>query len=173
MSLLTYHRIFDTNTAYFLTFKGNPDKKVQQKLDFVSKLCKKITNTYIIVRERNKKTEGYHFHALLKLTSRPKDTWFIKGTHMNLQKVGRTTRNPKPFTAKDFHEFPKEAVPVMSQTNEESIVYRLQNISIRRDPHIERVLNYMQKEFELPIQYVDYVIIVASKSQPLRDKWED
>ena len=49
----------------------------------------KISGTYIIIREKNKVGNGYHFHALFTAKTAPKRNWFRKGVHINICELGK------------------------------------------------------------------------------------
>lgn len=159
------------NNTYFLTVKG-PDAK-HNKIGYVNDLCRKISKTYIIVRETNKTTPGNHFHALLRLDKPPPKSWFKKGVHMNLQKVGGV---PQGVT----YQTP---MPGLTQ-NEISLMYHLDDADVaiayvedmifeklkkkmKKATHIEKVLKYCSKDLNMPMQYTDYIYVVKSKQVKL------
>lgn len=71
---------------YFITIKGA--KKTHWKIDYARKKLRRISDSFVLVREPNVQKEGYHFHALISLTvpEIPKN-WYQKGVHFNVQKV--------------------------------------------------------------------------------------
>lgn len=173
MSLLYLREHFFTGDIRFLTFKGVKPK--EQKIGFVNDKCRAISSTYVIVRELNKKTEGFHFHALLKVSKPPKDSWFIKGTHMNLQKVGkRLTVNTRALNLKEVLEYsdlcPEMKQTLMAEQMEEPRITKLIDESVRLHQHVDRALRYMSKELPtLPVQYNDYIICLRGKMHPIQE----
>lgn len=155
---------FNTGDVRLLTLRGI--KPSQQKLNFVSKLVSKIANTYVIVRERNKKTEGYHFHALLKVSTPPKPSWFKKGVHMHIARIGHCPLRVDFPTNQEFHDF-KELAPDASAAMEEKQVSNLIYKAQSRNTDVLKVLKYISKELEMPIQYHDYQIVVSKKNQTI------
>lgn len=159
---------------YFLTFRGN--KPVHERIEFVRKHCNKVSKNYIAVREKNKKTEGYHFHVLLHLSEMPNKAWFMKGCHFNLQKLGGKTVIPgvKPLPYRDPHYESKQDLFQKCQDLEESydeaildqcmakLVDRMLTLD-KRAIHVSRVLTYMSKELEFPRQYHDYIVLLDGK----------
>lgn len=173
--------VFNSPKAYFLTFKGKG--KAHQKIDYVSKMIKKISNNYYIVREKNKMTEGYHFHAIFIMITKPKASWFKKGCHINLQKVGKghlvytapLPQYPPPVntgvSARDIDES-HDAVEHSNNVRlyEDQIITKCikdAGQSLDRLAHVQRTLKYMAKEQEFPIQYTDYVYAVHGKNVKL------
>lgn len=155
----------------FLTLKGPPDKKKYQSINTVDKLCRKVAKTFIIVREANKKTSGYHFHAILKLRTIPKKNWFIKGVHMNLQRVGTYCSNysyalNQLESLEHLYLVPEDR-PVAMETKNSNLLNKRSDTSYRLHEHVSRVLNYMSKDLELPIQYTDYIISLRGRNYPL------
>lgn len=155
------------NDLRFLTLKG--DK--YQKIGKVSDLIRKISDHYYVVRETNKKTTGYHFHALLECKKEPPKAWFKKGVHMNLQKVGKPSTTigmtfPEPSMNQNqlsemiYHE--PETAPLV-----EDLIFEKQlktsRATIQRRTNLGRVLHYMEKEQELPAQYSDYILVINKK----------
>jgi len=153
----------------FLTLKGEGK---YQKIDTVRRLCAKIAKSYIIVRERNKIIEGYHFHALLKVEKEPTKSWFKKGVHMNLKKVGRPQtmegfRLPMPeITVREKKEALYEGT-LTPEDVEDMMVKDLEK-KVRKQcaqrRHVDRILLYMSKELELPAQYLDYILVIGGKN---------
>lgn len=155
----------------FLTLKGPPDNKKLQNINNIDKMCKKVAKTYIIVREANKKTSGYHFHAILKLHTVPKKNWFIKGVHMNLQHIGAYCSN-YPYALSqleslDYLHFVPEAKPEVYDAKEANLLNKRTDTSQRLYDHVHRVLKYMSKELEFPAQYTDYIISIHGKNQAI------
>lgn len=158
----------------FLTLKGEKFQKIGK----VSDLVRKVSDTYYIVREANKKSAGFHFHALLSLTKKPSKSWFKKGVHMNLLKVGKPQDNtgmtipPPPMTASMMSEWvhfeQKIASVHIEQVLIENQLTALQKRN-RIDTHIRRILAYMAKEQEFPAQYTDYILVKGSNHQALPD----
>lgn len=156
----------------FLTVKGGKFQTVQT----VARLVKKISDTYLIVRERNKKSEGYHFHALLDCKVEPRKSWFKKGVHMNLQKVGDKgiikshlyAMPLPPLNSKDIdgmaQEDPVGAAKYVVDTAINNGLVKLKKRK-KKNAHLGRVLQYMKKEQELPIQYIDYMYVVSRKNR--------
>lgn len=151
----------------FLTLKGC-DKK-HQKIGYVNDKCRKISKTYVIIRERNKKTDGYHFHALLKVIKQPPPSWFTKGVHINLQTVGRRHfRSIHDLTKKDIFEY-SDVCPV-EELKAQYLLDKVDNkinVVVKRDTDIDRVLSYMAKEMEFPAQYTDYILSIRGKMMTL------
>uniref|UniRef100_UPI004047D0B4 hypothetical protein n=1 Tax=Polynucleobacter sp. TaxID=2029855 RepID=UPI004047D0B4 len=132
---------------------------------------KKVAKTYIIVREANKKTTGYHFHAILKLHTIPKKNWFIKGVHMNLQRVGSYCGN-YPYglsqleTLEYLHAYPM-ATPEVFEEKQDNLINKRADTSQRLYDHVGRVLKYMSKDLEFPAQYTDYIISIHGKNHAI------
>lgn len=153
---------------YFLTLKGPKD--IHNKIDFTIKKCKKISKTFVIVREPNKTTPGYHFHALIKATEEPPKRWYSKGVHMNMKRVGKSSinigMNLNPpiqlYTDKHFaegHFTSEKYTEVVEQKLME--VFHANHIRLN---HVDRLLTYMSKTLDLPMQYTDYYFSNRGKS---------
>jgi len=153
----------------FLTFKGTAKK--HQSIGFINDKCRKISSTYSIVREANKATPGYHFHAILKCNTAPKKSWFIKGVHMNLQRVGKPlTAVSYPLNLKEVSQclyfFPETAATLYA----EQLDYKLDQVMekfTQKSEDLDKILTYMSKELEHPIQFTDYIISRKGKQTVL------
>lgn len=167
---------FDSASAdyRFLTFRG-PDAK-HQSINFVEKMCKAVSRTYLIVREKNKRTDGYHFHALLRVDFPVPKSFFKKGCHVNLQLVGRAGRRsgmpppPTTITSKDvdlMYECTENKEEAKSQ-HVDVIVEKLHKACAKASrirESVSRVVDYMAKELEMPCQFTDYIYVVSGKHQ--------
>lgn len=171
--LSKYTSIFLSSRCYFLTLR-HPDEK--KGINFVDKLVNKVSKTYIIVRERNKTQEGFHFHAIMKMSSLPKKNWFIKKVHMNIKPIGNHVPTvPSLFTDSDIND------AQATDGGEEWVEHMIENQADRRfqrvllkptsqnDTHVRRVLCYMSKDLDMPIQYVDYIYCRRGKRQKISD----
>ncbi len=174
--LMRYAPLFVKKTVRFLTLKGIKDS--YQDMDKVCKHVKKISNTFLIVRERNKRTEGFHFHAILLLAKEPHKGWYKKGLHLNLQKLSTAVAKQRgnvgmcmqpPLVggrdikdATDLKEL-KEIQGVVEDQVIDDVIKR--SVAGRRlKEHIVRCLRYMSKELEFPIQYYDYQYMIKNKN---------
>lgn len=156
---------------HFLTVKG--EKPRQQKIGFTADLCKKISNNYYVVRESNKKTPGYHFHALVDVIKTPPKAWYKKGVHINLQPVGRSASPVgmilpvgPPTQLEMLEEEHHTGDPVRELAVLDRCVGQARK-RIRLNKHLSRIVTYMHKEQEFPAQYVDYVLVHRSKNVAL------
>ncbi len=164
--------VFAGAPCLFITIRY-PEGK-EKGISSVTKLCLKLSKTLIVVRERNKKTEGFHYHALVKNAVYPKKTWFKKGVHMNVKRVGiAETKIVYPPVVQISNKEWEKAVDHGLATKEE---YEDHLIGIRLDKavklikkmsHTMRVLHYMSKEMEMPAQYTDYMYVLKGKNTKL------
>lgn len=163
------HAFFQRKKAHFLTVKGKPNVKKYQNVKFWSDKIRKISKNFLIVREKNKKSEGFHFHAIILFDVQPKPAFFIKGVHMNLRRIGQYVEQRRPvFSRREIAEHPDESdVKQALQENDERLELNMLNRLTSNIQDITRVLKYMSKDLELPIQYHDYVLILSNKSKPL------
>lgn len=180
MSILSCcKKSFDSVSAdyRFLTFRG-PDAK-HQKIDFVVKLCKTISSTYLVVREKNKRTEGYHFHAIVRVDKSPiPKSFFKKGCHVNLQLIGRKEayvgmpQVHHSFTGKDIADM-YECTDSKEEAQERHNAIIMEKAIKKHKKErkisdsVDRVLRYMSKELEMPCQFTDYVYVVSKKNVKL------
>ena len=180
MNKSIYEMFHAKSDLRFLTVKG--DK--YQDINKVQKLVAKIANTYYIVRELNKKSCGYHFHALLSCEKEPTRRWFKKGVHMHLKKVGKIEKKEKketkddeevhssivPMTSKEVAEWierdPDNAIPVLTDKLITGC-FKRHTKRKKKEQHLMRILNYMSKEFEYPAQYSDYILVVSKHNRVL------
>lgn len=163
--MLARRHTYLSGDVRFLTFKGALPK--HQKMSFVENKIRPYSKNYIIVREKNKKSEGYHFHAIIKLNRVPKAQWYIKGVHMHLQKVGnRLAVNSRPLTKEEVLEYvytvPEKKQTLISQLEERLVELKIDQ-TVKKNDDVSRVLSYMAKEFEFPAQYTDYIICESGK----------
>jgi hypothetical protein len=181
MDLILQKSGFHNSKSVFLTVKG--DGKYQ-KMDIVVKLCKKISSTFFLVREKNKIIVGYHYHAIIKLRKPklPPKNWFRKGVHMHISEICPPKSNIPPIydTKLDIENYKKEIL-LTSKTELEKVLdlKRLKNKilqekinqivysdnkKIRKLKAAKRILQYMCKELEFPEQYVNYYLQIRGKS---------
>lgn len=169
---------FEKGKAFFLTYKG--DGK-HQLMDTVVKRLKKVSNTFLVIREKNKIAMGYHYHALFKLKSDMKNIskrWFRKGVHMHLVDLQESKSTLASF---DYGDWKKDKLKNDTSMNENEIAklklqiemsklykkkYKLEKRS-KKQSTIEKILKYMSKEAQNPLQYTDYVFIYRKKSLPI------
>lgn len=164
--LKAVRRHFVDGQCYLFTFKSiNP----KHEINFVNRLCKKVSKTYIIVRERNKITEGYHYHAILKMSSLPPRKWYTKGIHMNLKRIGVSRRVKGLFSKKEVHDLasgcsenPEDLMGVVEDGLVDKVIAD-RGVDDVRAVHVDRTLNYLSKEMEMPAQYSDYIFSVRGK----------
>lgn len=158
--------VFSSSESYFLTFKSQNKKHT---LDFVRKLCSKVSNTYLICREANKQNDGYHYHAIIKKQDVIAEKWFVKGVHMRVYKVGdrKPFLGPKVYGDRCLYEmFEEEIREHMPYIEEEVINRKVVNgtYRVQRDRHTERVVDYITKEQgDQSLLYIDYTFIVKGK----------
>lgn len=166
--LTSYNDVFSPENSYFLTLKG-PDAK-HQKIGYVNDLLRKVSSTYLVVREKNKISDGYHFHAIAKMEKKPPATWYKKGVHMKLQKIGSPEKLPEDWkipipylsrrTLSDMREHYEDNVIIdylMEKTARVSLA------KMRKNTQIEKVLRYMSKDLDMPMQYTDYIYVHNKK----------
>jgi len=168
------HNVIEAFTSQkdirFLTLRGV--KKRQQQIGFVNDKLRKISDNYYIVREKNKKVEGYHFHALVSVKKEPKKAWYTKGVHIHLKRVGRSETktqcipDPPCVTARDLVECPIEILPELQDKYEEQLIQNTIKKSFKRHrigSAINNCYHYMQKEQSMPIQFHDYIFVCKGK----------
>lgn len=158
-----------TSDVRFLTLKGS----AYQKIGKVSDLIRKISKTYVVVRELNKKSEGYHFHALIKVDKEPTKRWFRKGVHMNLQKLGNPSGSKNLPTGmpmfnqneiSEIAEYDKDIALGIVKIQTLKTDWDNVNKKARYSKDIKRITSYMSKEMELPAQYEDYLAVDKGKT---------
>jgi len=165
--------LFETSPVFFLTFKS--EKTKHQSINFIDKLCKKLSSTYLIIREKNKVNEGYHFHALFKSVKTPPKRWFIKGVHMHLRQVGRSAVKskivyppPNVISRREIQDAYLEGLINLEVRNDEIMnrhIFPRQLKKLKLRENVDRLLLYMSKEAELPVQYHDYILCVGGKQR--------
>lgn len=159
-----------------LTVKSTTDKL--SKISQIHKHLMKISNTYLITRENNKKTAGFHYHAVLKVQKEPSKSWFKKGIHMNLLKIGRYNGeieglNPPLSLEPSIKQLVREAEDGETTIDEvtSEVMKRTAERSMKnqeRIKHIKRALDYILKELTCPEQYVNYQFVIKGKSTAIR-----
>lgn len=176
---LSLENQFITGNVQFLTVRGHQPK--HQKIEFIRKMCAKIANTYLIVREKNKKgNSGYHFHVILKQVNKPNKSWFKKGLHINLKQVraklylSSHTFSDRELNTMAFEDGEKGHTIINQLKNEKNVdrekraLKKLPLTSVDRTS-VRKILNYMSKEAYMPIQYQDYIYIKSKKNVRLSD----
>lgn len=163
--------LFTSGDVFFLTFRGNSPKK--NTISYISDRVRKISNTFFLVKEVGKL--GDHFHGLLKLSSLPKKSWYVKGCHTHLRKLGKFDDSTTYPTPKLPLVGPDEAIEKFGHkmTDTELQMYLIETLNIKnqklnkRCKYIHGCLNYMFKQMVVPIQYHNYILIVRKKSTVL------
>lgn len=146
----------------------------------------KISNNFIVTRESNKATAGYHFHALFRTKDYPKKSWFKKGVHIHIKEVGRRNGLLE-------YKCPKRYPPPLNTTPSIGEIITAPSREIERDLLLERarclqklyfekglreearaehalsVLKYIGKELT-PISeyYKDFIIVIKKKHRVAR-----
>lgn len=160
----------------FLTYRkadGTTTSKVADK-------CRKISDTFFVIRENDTKGGGYHYHAILSIKKGIKDppkSWFTKGVHINLKKIGRPQTNEGmilPSSDLSFREAndwllicPEDRPQTEERLIEQALVRHIKRTN--RLKNVERVLQYMSKEYQdrPPILYEEYVYVHNGKTSTL------
>lgn len=175
---------FENSKSIFLTYKG--DGK-HQLMDTVVRHCRKISSTFLLVRENNKISDGFHYHGLLKLKEQklPAKRWFRKGVHMHISEIcPPKNKNPPIYDTKlDIEEY-KNQILLTSKTELEKILnlsklknkiklakLKQNNIIISKKTkklnEITKILTYMTKELQIPMQYTNYYLQIRGRSRSL------
>lgn len=161
----------------FLTVKSNEIKKIGK----VSDMCRKVSDTFFIVRELNKATPGFHYHVIMKMNKEPHKGWYKKGWHIHLLKVGKpqtmvTMQPPSPgFSKKELYEIGQHDKTNARVIEMKQIESRLIDTVLKTkyyDTSVERVIRYMYKEFISPQRYINYILCIKG-SQKCLDPLED
>lgn len=173
--------IFCRQKAYFLTLKGSQPK--YQKMDTIRKMLAKVSNNYIVVREPNKATTGYHFHAIFRSSGKPKKNWFRKGVHMHLKELNTERvhlnqpnsegrRLPPPnFTPTNY----EISMAPDAETERYLVLERskaLENAHFQQQKNedflhftIANTIKYMQKNLTTSSRlYHDYIAVIKNKN---------
>lgn len=173
MSLDTFFRP-QTADYRFLTFRS-PTK---QTIGKVSDHLRKISDEFFLVREEDKRIAGsYHFHAIAKLKNEPPRSWYTKGTHINLKKIGRSDSTvgmvlpPPDYTSEEKSKIAEHCEP---QVIDEIMFAHVLTKHLKRSrmsQNMERVKAYIMKDFQpTHKRYVDYILMLGGKSAALPDK---
>jgi hypothetical protein len=169
---------WENTKCFFFTYKS--DRK--HKMDTVIKLLGKVSTTFFCIREKNKSSPGYHYHAIFRAEKPPPKRWFRKGIHMNLLEIGENKL--KNTIIKDRStRIEREAI---SQLDEKDIEQKLTKLrleieikkinlqaqsgrlykKLQKRKQIIKVLAYMSKESpENPVQYEDYYLRIRGKGR--------
>lgn len=161
--------------THFLTFKGK--KTRHQTVGWPGDKLRKISKNYFIVRERNKISDGYHFHALAVLEKDPPKGWFMKGVHMHCSKIGDLRSNesetlmpPARATAQELDE--EVSLKPLDEAEDALIEYGMEKLRVRARRsrlrnkhalHLRRITDYIMKE-DPKLQYVDYIKVENGKN---------
>lgn len=162
----------------FLTFKSLTEDKFQ-KISKLSDRLRLVSDSYYIVREANKITPGYHFHALVVLKKEPPKSWYRKGVHIHLQKVGKPPedgkqRKPEKLsmetTEKQLYDMechePEKARVIRDNLIFDRLVDSARKI-IKYKDNVRTIIRYMEKEQKEYVQYENYVLCVHKKMKKL------
>lgn len=157
----------------FLTVKG-PDK--WQRIGKVNDALRHRASHYFIVREKNKKTDGYHFHAIYSLKEEGKEIIPKKGIHFHVKNItGKmpygllTARSIRDIDEEFYHYNEMDEVKAEAIRNEaiedRAIIADIvrTGVKIAKDKKrasVDRVIAYMHKEMpQFPGRYVDYILV--------------
>lgn len=174
---VTYSKSLSESTRlYFITVKdmarGNPRR---QKANFVHDLLKRDSDHYLIVREKNKINDGYHFHAVFSARNEHVSCeWRRKGVHIQVKKLGDLNKRDPDFPHTQIlwaHDQDlKEAdikdrgeIVVMASNMVASAKARVR-AKTNKEGHVGRCVTYMMKEMpENPQLYVNYIYVKDGK----------
>lgn len=159
--------LFSSPNVHFLTLKTLKGPKDRfQSISKVSDHLRKVSKTFFLVREKNKKDEGFHFHALLLLPKKPSKGWYRKGVYTHLQKVGRRARCPSGLSVGPPDDMGWDLPEVQEILSEEALDRVIQTAVVRSsvEKSVGRLFSYMMKEFH-PERYVGYVLVCRGKSK--------
>lgn len=151
----------------FITIKPHCDTPRYQTLGWASDHLRKISDNFIVVREKNKINSNYHFHALVLKKKEPHKGWFKKGVHIHQCEVGDI--NKKGFNKSPVYPETEEELDMMNEGRDlidiELIKYNRSQIQKRKSKkqngHIDRLIGYMTKEATL----MDACVYVNGKRQ--------
>lgn len=158
-------QIFQTQPRLlFITVKG-PGR--YQKIGKISDHIRRVSDTYLIIRETNKQKDGFHFHAVVSTRKDIKPNWYRKGVHIHVQPIGDK----------------KKRCPVIPESSEEDAFQRYGTIDVLdgddriiddffinqrlkeqahhrlnvKYTHLSRVMHYMFKEDQVFKQYENII----------------
>lgn len=154
---------------HFMTLKGMPGCNTRaQTIGYINDILKKLSKHYYIVREKNKVSKGYHFHALYVQDRERKVA--RKAVRIHIQSLGNVSTPRIPVPALNLKEKWEELEShseyndrlnlLIDRTIEEGKVKALKlRRTYRNEGHINRVIAYMEKELDkdLSREYVDYI----------------
>lgn len=147
----------------FITVRGSGR---WQKIGKVSDLLKRVSSNYFIVREKDKKGDGYHFHSLVSTNKDIKPNWYRKGIHIHVVPVG-DKKVRLPLIPQDEEEMLHlkygDTIP---EGIDKILIDGMLNLYSKdrirhgrtvKNTHLARVVTYMFKELTIPQQYTNYL----------------
>lgn len=155
----------------FITVRG-PDR--WQKIGKVNDFIRRKSSNYFIVREKDKRKDGYHFHALVSQEKDIKPNWFRKGIHVHIKPVvsGKTPHIPECAVEADILKYGTPDPPVGVERVIHDTLYsiartkRTNHAQTVKNTKLLAILNYMFKEVTDNHQlYQDYIIKLSPKSK--------
>lgn len=161
---------FSKRECWFLTLRGGKFNSIGK----VSDHLRKISKNYFVIKELDANKASNHFHAIFEHKGPVRKSWFRKGVHMNVFKVGKPDLGVGKVIPPNykFNELEiSEIANKVSYELAESIVID-QGISnylplAKRSAYAKRktgyVINYMFKSIEL-IRYNTYIFCKHGKS---------
>lgn len=153
--------------GYFITLKGSETNPRHQKIGWAYDHLKKISDNFLIVREKNKVNNGFHFHSVVLPYKTPTRSWYRKGIHINVKKVN----GPRDVIAIEKKNAPILPVTISAQEQNEmltlgvitegevldakidAILLKAKD-SIKKRSSLQRLSDYMFKE---TTEYVECV----------------
>lgn len=161
---------------YFMTVKDmlrvNPRR---QTIGFVNDLVKRDSDHYFIVKEKNKVTDGFHFHAVFSARDEHVQCkWNRKGMHIYVHPVGDLAPRDPDFPRErwdyDHRADAKEAdvaergeIVVMADNMVKAGKARVR-AKTKKEGHVGRCVVYLMKEVPPnPVKYVDYIYVKKAK----------
>lgn len=158
------HNFSKSPRLLFITVRG-PGR--WQQIGKINDFLRKISSHYFIVREKNKKTDGFHYHALVSQTKDIKPNWFRKGVHIHVTTVAKSDRAPKIPECSDEDHFIKYGDN--NPSGDEKIIIdtlrkivqadRVQHRANVKLTHLNRIVDYMFKESSPQHSaYLDYIL---------------
>lgn len=165
----------------FITIKHMANDPKKMKISYWSDRLRKISSNFYIIAEENKVSKGEHYHALVSVDVGIPKSWFHKGTHFLDKPVGNKNKteglpNYEMIGSNEEYEQVVHGgeIPLdMTEQELDVMFYKLKlrqrqkKSNDRKEWHIGSVLTYLNKELEIPRQYVNYMLIKNKKNHVL------
>ncbi len=156
---------------FFLTLRTSEGNPKGDSPNCVHNILKKYSTDYFIVKEKDHKGKGFHYHAIWSCSAlrTPTGSFYKKGWHMHNTPLGDINPSscliPESLDHVEYLQGNTEDTPLDEYIINKGLYEQKQQKSskrsrVKKSGHVGRCVDYLLKEFPMiPVQYQDYIYV--------------